>query len=52
MCIALKLPAAEIELDSKLVVDLLKKELDNPNDIDVLVADYRNSSKDIPIVRI
>ena len=31
-----------IELDSKLVVDLLKKDLNNPNDNDVLVADCRN----------
>ncbi|KAK9993202.1 hypothetical protein SO802_022905 [Lithocarpus litseifolius] len=52
LCIALKLPAVVIELDSKLVVDLLKKELNNPNDIDVLVADCRNSLRSIPSVRI
>ena len=52
MCITLKLPAVEIELDSKLVVDLMKKELDHPNGIDVLVADCRKFLKDIPQVRI
>lgn len=52
LCISLKLPAVEIELDSKLVVDLIKKELDNPNGIDVLVVDCRNCLKGIPLVRI
>ena len=52
LCITLKLPAVEIELDSKLVVDLMKKELDHPNGIDVLVADCRKFLKDIPQVRI
>ena len=52
LCIALKLPAVEIELDSKLVVELMKKELDNPNAIDVLVSDCRDSLSDIPLVRI
>ena len=52
MCIALKLPAVEIELDSKLVVDLMKKEMDHPNGIDVLVVDCRKFLKDIPLVRI
>ena len=42
----------EIELDSKLVVELMKKELDNPNAIDVLVSDCRDSLSDIPLVRI
>ena len=41
LCITLKLPAVEIELDSKLVMDLMK-ELDHPNGIDVLVADCRS----------
>nr|POE54622.1 putative ribonuclease h protein [Quercus suber] len=52
LCIALKLQAVVIELDSKVVEDLLKKELNNPNDIDVLVADCRNYLRNIPIVRI
>ena len=52
LCITLKLPAVEIELDSKLVVDLMKKELDHPNGIDILVADCRKFLKDIPQVRI
>ena len=52
LCIALKLQVVVIELGSKLAVDLLKKELNNPNDIDVLVADCRNCLRNIPIVRI
>nr|POF24272.1 putative ribonuclease h protein [Quercus suber] len=52
LCIALKLSAVVIELDSKLVVDLLKKELNNPNDNDVLVADCRNSLRIIPSTKI
>ena len=51
LCFALKLPAVIIELDSKLVVDLLNKELDNPNGIDVLVTDCRECMKTIPCVR-
>ncbi|KAM3713747.1 hypothetical protein ACJW31_01G279800 [Castanea mollissima] len=52
LCSALKLPAVKFELDSKLVVDLMKKELDNPNGLDVLVTDCRESMKAIPYVRI
>jgi len=52
LCSALKLPAIIVELDSKLVVDLLNKELDNPNGIDVLVTDCRESLKALPCVRI
>ena len=52
LCSTLKLPAVITELDSKLVVDLMKKELDNPNGIDVLVTDCRESMKAIPCVRI
>ena len=52
LCFALKLPAVIIELDSKLVVELMKKELDNPNGIDILVTDCRDSLKAIPFVRI
>lgn len=52
LCIALKLPAVIIELDSKLAVELRKKELDNPNSINVLIIGYRDSLRDIPLVRI
>ena len=52
LCSALNFPAVIVELDSKLVVDLLNKELDNPNGIDVLVSDCRESLKAIPCVRI
>nr|POF11678.1 putative ribonuclease h protein [Quercus suber] len=52
LCIALKLQAVVIELDSKIVIDLLKKELNNPNALDILVSDCRNSLRNIPTVRI
>ena len=52
LCSALNLLAVIIELDSKLVVELMKKELDNPNGIDVLVTYCRDSLKAIPCVRI
>ena len=40
----------EIELDAKLVVDLLKKEVWNPNSNDAFVADCREGLKEIPLV--
>ena len=40
----------EIELDVKLVVDLLKKEVWNPNSNDAFVADCREGLKEIPLV--
>lgn len=52
LCISLKIPAIVIELDAKLVVDLMKKDLGNPNGIDVMVADRREGLKEIPQVRI
>ena len=39
LCISLKLPAVVFEFDAKLVVDLLKKDLEKSNGIDVLVGD-------------
>ncbi|KAL0001759.1 hypothetical protein SO802_015540 [Lithocarpus litseifolius] len=52
LCISLKLPAVVFELDAKLVVDLLKKDIENSNSIDVLVADCKEGLKEIPMVRI
>ena len=40
------------ELDAKLVVDLLKKDMEKSNGIDVLVAYCREGLKKIPMVRI
>ena len=40
------------ELDAKLVVDLLKKDMEKSNGIDVLVADCREWLKKIPMERI
>nr|POF01551.1 putative ribonuclease h protein [Quercus suber] len=34
LCISLKVPALVVELDAKLVVDLLKKDVENLNDAD------------------
>ena len=39
LCISLKFPAVVFEFDAKLVVDLLKKDLEKFNGIDVLVGD-------------
>ena len=52
LCISLKLPAVVFELDAKLVVDLLKKDMEKPNSIDVLVANHREGLKEIPMVQI
>ena len=52
LCISLKIPAVIFELDAKLVVDLLKKDLEKANGIDVLVADCREGLNQIPLVRI
>nr|POE73260.1 putative ribonuclease h protein [Quercus suber] len=52
LCISLKVPVLAIELDAKLVVELLKKDVENPNGISVLVADCREGLKEIPMVRI
>ena len=42
----------EIELDAKLVVDLLKKEVGNPNGNDAFVANCREGLKESPLVRV
>nr|POE64677.1 putative ribonuclease h protein [Quercus suber] len=52
ICINLRLPAVEVELDAKLVVDLLDKENSGLNGNDVLVADCKDRVKQIPRVRI
>ena len=52
LCISLKLPTVVFELDAKLVVDLLKKDMEKSNGIDVLVANCREGLKEIPMVRI
>nr|POF05818.1 putative ribonuclease h protein [Quercus suber] len=52
LCISLKIPALVFELEAKLVVDLVKKDLEKTNGIDVLVADCREGLKKISLVRI
>ena len=52
LCIALKIPAVIIELDAKLVVDLLQKEDRNQNNLDAILGDCKASLKDIPMVKI
>ncbi|KAL0002820.1 hypothetical protein SO802_016601 [Lithocarpus litseifolius] len=47
LCIALKLPAVEIELDAKVVIDLVRNESNNLNSLDALVADYKEGLKKI-----
>ena len=52
LCIALKLPAVEIELDAKVVIDLVRKESNSLNNLDALVADCKEGLKKIPNVRL
>ena len=51
LCIALMLPAVEIKLDAKVVIDLVRKESNNLNGLDALVADYKEGLKKISNVR-
>ena len=51
-CIELNLPAVEIELDAKLVVDLMKKADGNLNGSDVIVTDCKEGPKKIPRFKI
>lgn len=50
MCLSLNLSAVEIELDAKLVADLLKKDGDISNGNKNIVADCKASLKQIPMV--
>ena len=52
LCIALKLPTVIIELDAKLIVDLLQKSDDPRNCIDALVSDCKIELGNIPRVQI
>lgn len=52
MCIALKIPIVIIELDAKLVVDLLQKEDRNQNGLNAILGDCRAGLRDILVVKI
>lgn len=52
LCLSLDLYIMEIELDAKLIVELLKKEGGNPNGNDVIVDDCREGLKKIPLAKI
>ncbi|KAK7858798.1 putative ribonuclease h protein [Quercus suber] len=52
LCIALKLPAVEIELDAKVMADLVSSNSSKLNYTDVIVTDYKEGLKKIPLVRI
>ena len=52
ICINLNLPAVEVELDAKLVVDLLGNENSGLNGNDVLIANCKERLKQIPRVKI
>ena len=41
-----------LELDAKLIVELMQKEDCNQNNIDALVRDYKSSLREIPLVQI
>ena len=42
----------EIELDAKVVIDLVRKDSNNLNSLDALVADCKEGLKKIPFVRL
>ena len=50
LCIALNLPAVEIELDAKVVVDLVTSNSSSLNSTDVIVTDCKKGLKKIPLV--
>ncbi|XP_030923186.1 uncharacterized protein LOC115950077 [Quercus lobata] len=52
LCIALKLPAMEIELDAKVVIDLVRKDSCDLNSLGALVADCKEGLKEIPYVKV
>ena len=52
LCIALKLPTVIIELDAKLIVDLLQNPDGHRNCIDALVSDCKTELGNIPRVQI
>ena len=52
LCLSLNLAAIEIELDAKLVIDLLEKDGDYPNGNDIIVADCREGLRKFSSVKI
>ena len=42
----------EIELDAKVVIDLVREDSNNLNNLDALVADCKEGLKKIPFVRL
>ena len=52
LCLSLNLAAIEIELDAKVVIDLLEKDGDYPNKNDIIVADCREGLKKFSSVKI
>nr|POF24256.1 putative ribonuclease h protein [Quercus suber] len=52
LCLSLNLQAVEVELDAKLVVDLLGKEGGSVNVNNTIVADYKEGLRRIPRVKI
>ena len=52
LCISLNLAAVEIELDAKLIVDLLGQALDTSNANDSILADCKEGLKCIPQVKV
>ena len=52
LCSALKIPAVIIELDAKLIVDLLQKEEGHQNCIDAFVSDCKSELRAISMVQV
>ena len=51
LCISLKVPTVVFD-DAKLVIELLKKDMENKNGVGILVVDCKEGMKKIPLVRI
>lgn len=52
LCISLKVLVVVFELDAKLVIELLKKDMENKNGVGILVANCKEGMKKIPLVHI
>ena len=52
LCFSLNLQAVEVELDAKLIVDLLGKDCGSANGNNTIVADCKEGLRQIPMVRI
>lgn len=52
LCLSLNLQVVEVELDTKLVVDLFRKDCGNVNGNNTIVVDFKESLQQIPWIRV